>query len=120
MANQILIFDDDEDILSICSYILEDEGYQVKTFINSDDVVNRVTALNPALIFMDNWIPGGGGVGAVQQIKSDPNLSHIPVIYFSAHLDIEELSVKANADAFLAKPFDLNKLVNLVKAYVSN
>ncbi|MDN3547844.1 hypothetical protein [Mucilaginibacter aquaedulcis] len=51
---RIIIFDDDEDILSICTYILQEQGWEVLTYTDANEVVERVSAFLPALIFMDN------------------------------------------------------------------
>jgi DNA-binding NtrC family response regulator len=112
--NTIIIFDDDEDILTICTYILEENGWQVFTFKNCADVTDKVTGIMPAVILMDNWIPDDGGIIATQRIKSNEILKDIPVIYFSANSDIASLSHAAGADAYLAKPFELEDLEKVI------
>ncbi|WP_374165698.1 PleD family two-component system response regulator [Arcticibacter sp. MXS-1] len=110
MSKRILIFDDDVDILSICSYILEEQGWDVHTSPHCNDIINTVQNIQPDVILMDNWIPDTGGVVATQTLKSDPELRKIPVIYFSANNDIQSLANQAGADTFLEKPFDLTEL----------
>lgn len=114
MPKKVLIFDDDEDILAICTYILEEQGWEVSTFSNCNNVIEKVESIMPEVIFMDNWIPDSGGIVATQAIKQQENLKHIPVIYFSANNDIKSLAQQAGADSFLAKPFDLEELENIV------
>lgn len=111
---KVLIFDDDEDVLSICSIVLEDAGWEVITFPNCNNIVSRVIDLNPAVILMDNWIPDEGGVVATQLLKKSADVNHIPVIYFSANNEVNELAAQAGADAYLAKPFDLGDLEAIV------
>jgi len=115
MSKRILIFDDDTDILSICTYILQELGWDVKTFPHCNDIVNTVRAFNPNVILMDNWIPDSGGVVATQAIKAESDLKDIPVVYFSANNDIQSLANKAGADTYLEKPFDLNELENVIE-----
>jgi two-component system cell cycle response regulator DivK len=107
---KIIIFDDDQDILSICSYILTQQGWDVVTYTDCNDIIERVSAVKPNVILMDNWIPDTGGIIATQTLKNDDSLKHIPVIYFSANSDIQLLASHAHADTFLAKPFDLDNL----------
>lgn len=114
MSKKVLIFDDDEDILAICTYILEEQGWEVSTFSNCNNVIEKVESIMPEVIFMDNWIPDSGGIVATQAIKQQERLKHIPVIYFSANNDIKTLAKQAGADSFLAKPFDLEELENIV------
>lgn len=119
-TRKVMIFDDDEDILSICSYVLEEKGWQVHTFANCSEVVEQVTAIRPDVILMDNWIPEEGGIVATQLLKQSEVLKSIPVIYFSANSDIEKLSEQAGAEAYLAKPFDLDDLLNIVDQMISS
>lgn len=116
MTKKIFIFDDNHDILELCSIILEDAGYQIKTSATSNDIIEQVSAFMPDLIFMDNWLPDVGGIEATQELKSHPSLKHIPIIYFSANNDVKNLAKKAGADNYLAKPFDINEFESLVKA----
>ena len=114
MPKRILIFDDDIDILSICSYILEEEGWQVHTSTNCNNIIEKVKEISPDVILMDNWIPNTGGIIATQALKNDNKLKNIPVIYFSANNDIQSLAKQAGADTFLAKPFDITELENII------
>lgn len=107
---RIIIFDDDEDILSICTYILEEKGWEVHTYTDCNDILNKVSGLEPKVILMDNWIPDMGGMLATQTLKGDDELKSIPVIYFSANNDIQTLAKNAGADSYLAKPFDIDDL----------
>ncbi|WP_026903467.1 response regulator [Pedobacter glucosidilyticus] len=110
----ILIFDDDVNILELCSIILTESGYQVEISETSHDIIEKVTTVKPDVILMDNWIPDIGGIKATQLLKQHPDFKHIPVIYFSANNDIHILAETAGADAYLPKPFDLTELENIV------
>ncbi len=111
---RIIIFDDDEDILSICSYILEEQGWEVHTFTDCNSIIDRVAKISPSVILMDNWIPDEGGIMATQTLKKDEKLKDIPVIYFSANSDIQLLANHAGAESYLAKPFDLEELDRVI------
>lgn len=112
---KIVIFDDDEDILSICSYILEEQGWEVHTFTDCNDIAEKVSAIMPSVILMDNWIPDAGGIIATQTLKNTDTLKSIPVVYFSANSDIQLLADHAGAETYLAKPFDLEDLEKTIK-----
>ena len=120
MPNRILILDDDEDILSICTYILEEIGWEVQTRSNCNDIILTVRGFKPHIILMDNWIPETGGIVATQTIKSDPDLRSIPVIYFSANHDIKNLSKEAGADTYLEKPFDIQQFEEKINSVLLN
>lgn len=114
MSKRILIFDDDADILSICTYILEEQGWEVHTSQHCNNIDTAVRSIKPDVILMDNWIPDTGGVIATQILKSQTDLKDIPVIYFSANNDIQTLAKQAGADTYLEKPFDLNELESVI------
>ena len=118
MKKKVLIFDDDVNILELCSIILTECGYEVATSETSHDIIDKVTETQPDAILMDNWIPDIGGIEATRILKRNEKFKHIPVIYFSANNDIKSLAEKAGADAYLAKPFDLDELENLVKSVI--
>jgi two-component system cell cycle response regulator DivK len=114
MEKRILIFDDDTDILSICSYILEELGWKVFTSGNCNHIVDKVSEIRPDVILMDNWIPDTGGIIATQTLKQDESLKEIPVIYFSANNDIQTLASQAGADTYISKPFDIEDLEKVI------
>lgn len=114
MSKRILIFDDDVDILSICTYILEEQGWEVHTSPHCNNIDTTVRNIKPDVILMDNWIPDTGGIIATQIIKSNSDLKDIPVIYFSANNDIQSLAKQAGADTYLEKPFDLAELEAII------
>lgn len=116
-GKKILIFDDNEELLELCTIILEDMGCQIHTSTTTNNVEQQVTEYGPDLIFMDNWLPDVSGIEATQQIKANKDLKHIPVIYFSANNNVEELASEAGADDFLAKPFDISAMENIVRKY---
>lgn len=116
----VLIFDDDINILELCSIILSESGYRVEISETSHDIIEKVSHIHPDVILMDNWIPDIGGIKATQLLKQHPDFRHIPVIYFSANNDIHLLAETAGADAHLAKPFDLADLENIVGQALNN
>lgn len=118
MSKKVIIFDDNAEILELCTEILEDLGLEVKTTPTTNDVLEQVEEFMPDLIFMDNWLPDISGVEATRLLKGDEELKNIPVIYFSANSNISELANLAGADDFLAKPFDIDQFEEIVKKYV--
>lgn len=116
----ILVFDDDTNILDVFTIVLEASGYHVEISETSHNILERVKEVNPDMIIMDNWIPNIGGVKATQILKGEPAFKHIPVIYCSANNDVSSLAEQAGAEAYLAKPFDLDELENKVATLLRN
>src|SRR5690606_4505806 len=119
MGKRILIFDDDVELISILEYITNENGWQLFSQTNCDDLLKQTRAVKPDVILMDNWLPGIGGIRATQTLKKEDDLKHIPVIYFSANNNIESLAANAGADTFIAKPFELDELEKVIRQYLS-
>jgi two-component system cell cycle response regulator DivK len=114
MSKRVMIFDDDLDILSICSYILEEQGWEVHTSTHCNNIIENVEKVRPNVILMDNWIPETGGIIATQTLKKHEEFKEIPIIYFSANNDIQSLAKQAGGDTYLEKPFDLTELEEII------
>ena len=115
---KILIFDDDKVILEVISIIFEEGGYEVEISETSHDIIQKVSAFQPDVILMDNWIPNIGGVEATKLLKSHEEYKNIPVIYVTANNDIVALAKSAQADDFVAKPFNLDDLEEKVAKHI--
>ena len=115
---KILIFDDDATILEVITIIFEENGFQVEISETSHDILERVAQYRPDVILMDNWIPRIGGVEATKLLKSHEEFKNIPVIYVTANNDIVALAREAQADDYVAKPFNLDDLEAKVTKYI--
>lgn len=113
---KVLVFDDEKDILYMCRLILESKGFKVETRENCRNVVEDVATFKPDVVIMDNLIPDHGGVMATQDIKAA--FAHIPVILFTASKNIDALAKEAGSDAFIAKPFDIHEMVDVINGFV--
>jgi DNA-binding response OmpR family regulator len=114
MSKKIIIYDDDTDLLEVCSLILEAKNFAVVTKDKCTEILSDIMEHSPDVILMDNWIPDIGGVKATRLVKNSGNFSHIPVIFFSANNNVNELAIEAGADYFLQKPFDISELESIV------
>ncbi len=81
-------------------------------------LIEQVSSYVPDIIFMDNWLPDVGGIDATKELKAHAELSHIPVIYFSANNDVKSLAEQAGADDYLSKPFDIEELEKIISKYL--
>jgi len=117
MVKRVAVFDDDDDLLIIFRFFFEEKGWDVYTYKTSDDVVDKVNAVSPDVILMDNWIPSTGGLLATQALKKDERLKDIPVIYISANNNVKDIAQRAGADTYVAKPFDFEHLQSVVDSF---
>ena len=112
---RILIVDDDDTIRSTMKAILEDEGYKVDLAASGKEGVQKAekTAYNIALL--DIRLPDMEGVELLKLMKpAVPRTRKIMVTgYPSTQNAIDALN--KNADAYLIKPVDIEKLLSIIK-----
>ncbi len=74
------------------------------------------------LVICDVFLPDTNGMGVCRKIKSDEKTCHLPVIMLTpaADLTIQSEGLKAGADSFISKPFDLHHLVITIENLVEN
>lgn len=119
MKECIIIFDDDEEILSVCKIILERQNYRVETRICCDNIIKEVKKVKPDAILMDLWIPDIGGENATNLLKNDKATKDIPVILFSANADVEQIFQRSKADGFIKKPFQVANFLHIIEITIS-
>jgi len=115
-ARQILVVDDDPGILEAIRLMLEDEGYFVQTS-EKGDYAESLRDDNdglPDLIVLDVLLSGKDGRAICKKLKSQHDTRHIPVVMISAHPDAERTVKDVGADAFVAKPFSIDTLLDTI------
>ena len=118
---RILAVDDNEDILEIMKLILEDFGYEVTTLADGTLIFDAINSAHPDLILLDVMLGNADGRELCKQIKLRQETHDIPVILVSAsHQVADRLSMNNGApDDFLAKPFDINDLLEKVESHMA-
>ncbi len=115
---KIVVIDDEPDILEFLQELLEQEDYTVVAIDKAEYVEKLLDGGLPDLILLDLLLSGKDGRVIVKHLKSQAETRHIPVIMFSAHPTAEESARAAGADDFLAKPFELDELLEKVAHYL--
>lgn len=118
---RILVIDDDADIALVLASMVEDAGYQVTT-IDRGDYLEQIDQFDagalPDLILLDMLLSGQDGRQIARRLKGQATTRRIPIVMLSAHPDAQREALDAGADAFLAKPFDLDALLATIAAYL--
>ncbi|WP_461453299.1 response regulator [Mucilaginibacter sp.] len=111
---KIMIADDDPGIVDAVEMILEFEGYQVTSTVDGSTVLDMRDEL-PDLLLLDIWMSGEDGRDICKKLKQDPLTKKIPIIMISASRDIRQSAMDAGANDFLAKPFEMNELLQKIE-----
>lgn len=116
----IVAADDEPNILSALKEILS-EKYFVYTAVDGLEAVKLSLEVRPNLMLLDVVMPGMGGIEACEIIKNNPKTKTIPVIFLTAkaQTDDVEKGFAAGADAYVAKPFSAEKLMEKVESVIA-
>ena len=113
---RILAVDDDKDILEVLQFILEDSGYEVDTLTDGNFLMDKIRERNPNLILLDIMLGNMDGRELCKNVKRLEATNKIPIILISASHNISNTLYQEGApNDFIAKPFDINNLLNTIK-----
>ena len=135
-ARKILIIDDDPDICTYVSEVLQDNGFETVTACDGADGMSKTKEAPPDLIVLDLMMPKKSGVKFLNEVKSSAALKGIPIIVLSGATGVTGVDMKQylqeqpfrdrkekamgatssiTPDAYLEKPVDPAILVDTVK-----
>jgi CheY-like chemotaxis protein len=114
-----LVVDDDALSQILLKRMLEPLGVEVLSARNALDGTRIAYERLPSIILMDILLPGEGGNGwaAIDRIKSNPAMRHIPIVVLTAGgspFD-ETKAIELGCYAYFRKPFEVQMLLNCVK-----
>jgi two-component system OmpR family response regulator len=114
---KILVVDDDPEIVELFVDVLERDGrFEVKTAATGYDAGIATQEFMPDLIILDYMLPDVNGNVVCQTIRKNPNFEHMKIIIVSGVVNQDEINdlLKAGADDFVKKPFNIEKLIERV------
>ncbi|MGB9716446.1 MAG: response regulator transcription factor [Thermodesulfovibrionales bacterium] len=117
---KILVVDDELDLVETIRFQLEMEGFNVITAHNGEDALNLARTENPDLILLDIMLPKLDGYKVCRLLKFDEKYKNIPIIMLTARAQEKDkiIGLETGANEYITKPFDMDKLLERVKAYL--
>lgn len=112
MAKKILIIDDDPVVVKYLKTLFQDNGYETCSASSSMEGLEVVRKEKPDLISLDLQMPGEWGPRFYRKLRKDKKFKDTPIIVVSG---IDGDHAVKDAVAFVAKPFDPDKLLGIVK-----
>lgn len=118
---RIFVIDDDKDLLKVVKSLLLKKGFDVSTYSDWEVAHIAIGKYPPQLILLDVFLSGIDGLDVCQRLKANSRTRHIPIIIFSAYPRVAETAIyEYGADDFIAKPFELNDLIEKVHGILSH
>ncbi len=84
MAKKVLIVDDELDMRTFVSTLLETSGYKPLTAVDGKEGMVVARSKKPSVVILDVMMPNESGIGMYRELKNDPDLKDVPVIMLSA------------------------------------
>lgn len=116
----IFIVDDTEENVSFLGTILQEHNFRVEALMDSRFVMDFLERITPDIILLDYMMPFIDGIDVCKQIKAQPKLKNIPIIFVTARNDEDSIikALEAGAVDFISKPFSSKELLARIKIHL--
>jgi CheY-like chemotaxis protein len=114
-GRRILVVDDEDDIRTFLTAVLEDAGAEVFTAEDGDEAIAVAAREKPDLITLDLSMPGKDGIEAFTELRKTSGLEEIPVCIVTGHPEFRKLIYDRPVtppEGYMNKPVDEEKLVS--------
>lgn len=116
----ILLVEDEEELTDIVGTVFEDEGYEVKKSNSAEAALELCESYQPDLIICDVKMGKMDGFMLLEKLKAAEKLNNVPFIFLTAFDESQarKKGLTMGAVAYIAKPFDIEDLLNTVRKLV--
>ncbi len=115
MPIRVLVVEDDDRIRAVLRLALEDEGYQVREAVDTNDALGQFRLEPPDLMMVDLMLGEVDGYTCIREVRK---LSDIPIVIVSARSDTHDIvaGLEAGADDYVTKPFQVKEVTARLRA----
>jgi DNA-binding response OmpR family regulator len=115
---KILIVDDDFTITELMKALLVMEGYEPSVVNDSTKALDAAASFQPDLITVDLMMPGLSGFDLCEQLRRDRRFAKLPILIVTAKDDpgTRERAMRTGANDYITKPFNIDDLLQRVRA----
>ena len=113
--SQVWVLDDDKSIRWVFEKALAKANISFECFSNTNEAINKFNQEKPQAIISDIRMPGESGIEFLTKVKN--KFPEIPIIIMTAYSDLDTALTAFQKGAFeyIAKPFDINKVINIIE-----
>ena len=112
-----LLIDDHDDARDGLTQLIRAEGYGVETARNGREALRVLRDVKPCIILLDLMMPDMTGYDFRTAQLADDDLREIPVILCSAIHDLGERAHQMGASAYMGKPIEFTRLMELIRTH---
>jgi CheY-like chemotaxis protein len=138
MSKKILVVDDEPDVLTFLTAVLQENGYETLSAKDGVEALEVLRKENPDMVLLDLMMPKKSGITMIQELRKDPDMSHVAVVVVTGvsevtGVDFRDFMYKQELrdetkfaeatgltehtipDGFIEKPIDPEELIKVVK-----
>jgi two-component system, chemotaxis family, chemotaxis protein CheY len=117
MPKRILAVDDSISMRQMISFTLRESGYEVIEAVDGQDAISKAQNQSFDLIFTDQNMPNVDGLTLIQMLRDLPQHEKTPILMLTTEAsdEMKKMGRAAGATGWLVKPFDPQKLLDVVK-----
>lgn len=118
----ILVVDDSSDTLSFINDTLEAAGFSVLVALEGKQALTIAKRIRPDMILLDAMMPRMDGFETCKQLKQDPKMATIPVIFMTGLTETDNVikGLEAGGVDYLTKPIQPDELLARMKVHLNN
>lgn len=119
---KILIIEDDEHVSKVYEMKFSKEGYSTVFVSNGEEAVEKITSEKPDLIILDLMVPRKDGFVILEEVKSTPSVSNIPIIVLSnlGGKSDQDRALALGAKEYMVKVnYSMQEVIDRAKSYLS-
>jgi two-component system chemotaxis response regulator CheY len=120
MAKSILAVDDSASIRQMVAFTLKGAGYEVVEAVDGQDGLNKSKAKTFNLVLTDQNMPNMDGLTLIKSLRAAPSYKTVPILMLTTESGdaMKAQGKAAGATGWLVKPFDPQKLLDVVKKVI--
>lgn len=120
MAKKILAVDDSGSLRQMVVFSLTAAGYEVVEAVDGQDGLNKAKSAQYDLVLTDQNMPGMDGLSLIRTLRRLPNYQKVPILMLTteASAEMKSRGRLAGANGWLVKPFDPQRLIEVVKKVI--
>jgi len=120
MAKKILAVDDSGSLRQMVVFSLKAAGYQVVEAVDGQDGLEKAKSGSYDLVLTDQNMPRMDGLTLIRNLRSLPSYQSVPILMLTteASAEMKAKGRAAGANGWLVKPFDPQRLVEVVKKVI--
>lgn len=114
MSKRVLIVEDEQDVASLIAGVLDLEGYEPRLAVG-ETAMDAMSDFHPHVVLLDLMMPVVDGFEVARRMNANPETRTIPIVVMTAMHDAASRAAELGASHFLAKPFDIDELLERIE-----